>query len=152
MYCVHLDTGQFYQANGTVNVSWVNPVAWVWPLKVLRVSLWGGLSIGSIMDFSAALYLTGPGYNLERVSLAGLPSSPGLIPLAYLSFDRYGVSNGQNYQVEKDWKDYNILIQPGQQLLLQANCVQHNPGTNPVIGGPAPADNAHAQAYIWMDY
>lgn len=145
MYVYHLDTGQFWQADGTVQREWTNP--WPNPVTIQRVSLWGGLSIGAIMDFAAALYVTGPGNYLERDNGS---VEVNLMPLAYMALDRYGPSNGQNYQIDKDWEQYGVLVHPGQKLILQANCVQHNPSTNPVIGGPGSGDNAHAQAYIWM--
>ena len=148
MFALSLDTGQFYQHQGTVIVEWAN-VYGSPALKIERVSLWGGLSIGATMDFATALYVTNPNTAFWRIG-GGAPHVPGWMPLEWMAIDRYGASNGQNYQKEKDWSQYNITVEPGEKLILHANCVQHNPGTNPVMGTPASGDNAHAQAYIWM--
>lgn len=148
---IRLDTGQFWQANGTVQREWVNgpyasgqtPVTF----KILRVSLWGGMSIGANMDFSAAAYVTGQGWFYQD------QGASEWTPLAYMSLDRYGISNGQPYQSEWDWSHIDsenpLVILPNQRVILQANCVQHG-GTNPVFGTPAANDNAHAQMYIWL--
>ncbi len=144
MLCVRLDTGQFYQADGTITKTWASDQSV--PLKIAKVLLWGGISIGAIMDFSATLYATGQGAFIV---------TPGVqvvnwMPLAVASVDRYGTSNGQPYLWWVDWAAQGLMLAPGQQLILQANCVNHNPGTNPVIGTPGPADNCHAQAYVWL--
>lgn len=148
MICLNLDTGQFYPASGTVSVNWANgpypapatPITY----QVLRVSLWGGLSIGANMDFAAALYVSGNG-TFYRVNKDSGP----WMPLAYTAFDRYGTSDGQSYQQEWDWDSYGIIVNPNDQIMLQANCVNHGV-TNPVFGTPASADNAQAQAYVWL--
>lgn len=147
MFALSLDTGQFYQHQGTVSVEWTNAAAW--PYHIERVSLWGGLSIGATMDFACALYVTNPNTGFWRVG-PGATHAPGWLPLAWLALDRYGTSNGQNYQQDKDWDHYGLFVDPGEKLILHGNCFQHNPGANPVMGTPASADNAHAQAYIWM--
>ena len=147
MYVVALDTGQFWQADGTKHVEWANPNS-TYTITVHQTMLWGGMSIGANMDFAAALYLTGPEHNLHRVWPGGVTDSPTLLPLEILSLDRYGESNGQNYQHTSTWA--GMTLQPGYRLILQANCVQHGVGANPVMGTPYANDNAHAQAYIWM--
>lgn len=147
MYVIRLDTGQFYQASGTVTIPWANPNPST-PLTIQRTLLWGGISIGANMDFSTALYITGADMAFYGVG-ASAPAVPGWMPLDVLSFDRYGPSNGQPYQHWWDWKESGVQLGPGERLLLQANCVNHG-GVNPVFNTPAAADNCHAQAYIWM--
>lgn len=145
-YVIHLDSGIYFPPQGTVTITWTSPATI--PMKIQRVSIWGGITIGANMDFAAALYLTGPDKWLFSVGDA--MQAPGWAPLAYLAFDRYGPSNGQNYEKTVDWGGFNLTIAPGQQLILQANCVDHGPNT--VFGWPGTQDNCQAQAYIWMSW
>lgn len=146
MYVVHLDSGIFYQASGVVDIRYTNPATY--DLQIIKTLIWGGVSIGAVMDMTAELYLTGPENNL--VSVGDTMNATGWMPLDYLAFDRYGASNGQPYQHWWDWRECNVNLHPGQQLALQASCVQHGTGTNPVMGTPYANDNCQAQAYIWM--
>lgn len=145
-YAVHIDTGIYFPPQGTVTVTWTNPFGI--PLKVQRVSIWGGVTIGANMDFAASLYLTGP--DRWMVNVGANPMSAQLAPLAYMAFDRYGASNGQNYEKTVDWNQFDLTVGAGESLILQANCVDHGP--NPVFGWPGTNDNCQAQAYIWLSW
>jgi hypothetical protein len=146
LYTIHLDTGIYYPPQGTLTVVWTNPFGI--PLKIPRVSIWGGVTIGANMDFSASLYISGPDKWLYSVGDA--MNVPGWAPLAYMSFDRYGPSNGQNYEKIVDWGQFGLTLDPGQSVILQANCVDHGPNT--VFGWPGTNDNCQAQAYIWFSW
>lgn len=160
MYLVHLDTGQFWEANGTITRTWTNPSSQ--PMLIHRTSLWGGMSIGANMDFAAALYITGNGHYMAYVGPSPIADSYWMV-LNYMALDRYGESNGQNYQQETDWTTLKdgagnfkpLWLEPGQQLILQGNCDQHggeagSSWLNKVFVTPASNDNGHAQARIWM--
>jgi hypothetical protein len=140
--CIHLNTGLFYTRDGTITMTWVNDRGA--PQKVRRVLLWGGMTIGSVMDFAESLYVTGVG-NMVDVE----EREVDWFPLAISAPDRYGSSNGQPYERWIDWDEYDIVIQPGQKLILQAWCADH--AGNMVFPQSTQGMNqGHAQAWIWM--
>jgi|ERR1043166_152081 hypothetical protein len=95
------------------------------PYKVGLVQVWGGFSLGSVMDLAIGVYITGVGPTVN-VEPDGSASQNEWYTLLSEGLDRCGNGNGGKYSWWHDWNKADILWCPNEDLILQVNCVDHS--------------------------